>query len=328
MSAESKGAIKAALVANGLIAVMKLVGAIISGSASMLAEFKHSVGDWANGFFLLIGIYQSEKPADDRYHFGHGQRAFFWSFVASLGMLFIGGALSIYGGISKIMHPEPLEYVNINLIILGLSVFFEMFSLYKAILAICIDAGDTTKGLAALPKAFKHMADSPPAARFIFLEDLAALLGLLIAAGAIGLCVATDNTVWDGVASVIIGLMLFGIGITSAKDNMQAIVGESADVELTLKVGTFVKQVTNVKDVNKIKSMCVGPGKYLFFIIIEASQDLHLSEVDDLSLQVKLLLQEQFDEVEYAHIVPIAEDQKDDWKAHCDRLTAATDSAK
>ena len=83
MAYNSESAIKAALLANGLIASMKLVGAVLSGSASMMAEFKHSLGDWANGFFLLIGLRQAQRPRDDRYQFGHGKRVFFWSFIGS-----------------------------------------------------------------------------------------------------------------------------------------------------------------------------------------------------------------------------------------------------
>ena len=101
MAHNSESAIKAALVANGLIAVMKLVAAIMSGSASMMAEFKHSLGDWANGFFLLIGLRQADRPSDERYQFGHGKRVFFWSFIASLRYaLYWGRAFHIWG------HPE------------------------------------------------------------------------------------------------------------------------------------------------------------------------------------------------------------------------------
>ncbi|KNZ68530.1 cation diffusion facilitator family transporter [Thermincola ferriacetica] len=317
MSAESKGAIKAALLANGLIAVMKLVGAIMSGSASMLAEFKHSVGDWANGFFLLIGIQQSEKPADNKYNFGHGKKAFFWSFVASLGLLFIGGALSIYGGITKVIHPEPLEHVTLNLGILGLSILFELFSCYKATVAICHEAGDSTKGIRAIGKAFRYLSQSPPATRFVFLEDMAALLGLIIAGIAIGISVAADNTVFDGLASVIIGLILFAIGVTSAKDNMEAITGESADMNTTLEIGNFVKTINHVKDVNKIKSMSVGPNKYLFYLVLEADEHIQLKDLDDLAHEVEFKLKDNFEQVEFAHVMFIADNCTDDWGTHC-----------
>jgi cation diffusion facilitator family transporter len=322
--ATGKDAVKVAIVVNGIIAAMKLVGAILSGSASMWAEFKHSLGDWANGFFLWVGIHQSEKPADEKYQFGYGKRAFYWAFLASLGMLLIGGVLSIYGGILKIQHPEPLEHISLNLIILGLSIIFEIYSLYQATLAVCLEGGQPTKGLKAFPIAFRLLSSSPPSTRFIFLEDTAALLGLIMAAGAIGVSFATGSTFYDGLASIIIGLLLFYIGFISAKENTASILGEAADDQLVWEVGHFIYQMPEVRDINKIKSMCVGPEKFLFFIMIEAREDLQLKDIDDLALDVKLKIQANFPAVEFAHIVAIADDKNDDWVVQREQLQKKT----
>ena len=207
MAHNSETAVKAALLANGLIAAMKLFGAILSGSASMMAEFKHSLGDWGNSFFLLVGIRQAQRPRDERYQFGHGKRVFFWSFIASLGMLFIGGALSIYGGVLKILHPEPLEHVELNLIIIGFSVLFELYSFTMAVKAIMHETGEEARGLRMFARVVPVLAKTTPATRFIFLEDTAALAGLTIAGTAILLARNTGNIFFDGLASIIIGIL-------------------------------------------------------------------------------------------------------------------------
>ncbi len=313
MAHNSESAIKAALVANGLIAPMKLVGAIMSGSASMMAEFKHSLGDWANGFFLLIGIRQSQKPSDDRYQFGHGKRVFFWSFIASLGMLFIGGALSIYGGILKIAHPEQLEHVSLNLIIITLSILFECYSFYMATSAILSEAGETARGLAKLNRVIPLLAKSTPATRFIFLEDTAALLGLIIAGAAILLAQVTGNIIFDGAASILIGILLFFIGFGTAKENASAILGESADPALIKEVGDYVMTIPGVIDIHNVRSMCVGPQNYLVEMVVEADEKTMLEDCDDIGLCVKRMVKAKFKEIPYAHIAVIADDKEKQW---------------
>ncbi|WP_003543514.1 cation diffusion facilitator family transporter [Desulfotomaculum nigrificans] len=313
MAHNSESAIKAALLANGLIMLMKLVGAILSGSASMMAEFKHSVGDWANGFFLLIGIRQSQRPVNDRYQFGHGKRVFFWSFVASLGMLFIGGALSIYGGIQKIIHPEHLEYVGLNLGIIGLSILFESYSLYMAVKAIMHEAGEQVTGIRMFARVIPFLAKATPATRFIFLEDSAALTGLVLAALAIIFSVVTGNVIFDGLASIIIGIMLLMIGLGTAKENVSAILGESADPALIQEMGNYVLTLEGVKDVHSVRSMCVGPNSYLVEMVIEANERLCLADCDVINKRVTDSLKDKFKEIAYVQISIISDDKIKDW---------------
>lgn len=315
MAHNSETAVKAALVANGLIAVMKLVGAVMSGSASMMAEFKHSVADWTNGFFLLIGIRQAQRPKDDRFQFGHGKRVFFWSFVASLGMLSIGGALSIYGGITKIAHPEPLEHVRLNMSIISISVLFECYSCYMAIRAIMHETAENARGLRMLVRVVPALKKATPATRFIFLEDTAALLGLLLAGTAITMAHYSGNVVFDGIASILIGILLLFIGFGTAKENAAAILGESADPYLIKEIGDFVMTIPGVIDVHSVRSMCVGPNSYLLEMIIEAHEQAKLCDCDDIGFTVKKLVKERFKEIAFAHISVIADDKQRQWQS-------------
>lgn len=313
MAQDSESAVKSALIANGVIMLIKLVGAVMSGSASMMAEFKHSIGDWANSFFLLIGLKQAQKPGNERYQFGHGKRVFFWSFLASMGMLFIGGAMSVVGGVQKIIYPEELAYVGLNLIIIAVSAGFELYSFRSAVKAILQEGGVEVHGWRMLPRVIPLLANSTPATRFIFFEDSAALVGLSIAAAAIGLSYYTGNTIFDGIASIIIGIMLFLIGLTTAMQNAAAILGEAADPELIQDIGNYTYAMTGVKDVHSIRSMCIGPNTYLLEMVIEADEMLRLAQSGDIGEAVGTHLKDRFSEVGYVHVAVIADDCRKDW---------------
>lgn len=324
MSQGGEKAIKAALFANGAIAAMKLVGAILSGSASMLAEFKHSVADASNGLFLLAGVRQSVKAPDERFQFGYGKTAFFWSFVAAVAMLSIGGAFSVYGGIIKVLHPEELEHVGLNLAIIGASILFEMYSLYSALKGICYDGGMPSSGFKVIPNALKLVSEAAPTTKFIFFEDSAALLGLVIAGLALIISTATGNTVFDGIASILIGIMLLIIGFYTAKENMESITGEAADPALVRQVGDFVRTLPEVKDVHRIKSMRVGPEAYLFNFIVEGEKELTLDKIDDINFNIKMQIEKRFPEIRYTHVTMIEDDYVDNWKTLSKGLSEKT----
>ncbi len=322
MSQGGERAIKAALLANGAIAAMKLGGALLSGSASMLAEFKHSLADAANGLFLLAGVRQARKPADARFQFGYGKAAFFWSFVAAVAMLSIGGVFSIYGGIKKILHPEELEYVRVNLVIIAASIIFEMFSLYSALNGICQDGGQPARGWRVLPNALKLVANAAPTTKFIFFEDTAALFGLGIAGTALLISSAVKHTVYDGIASIFIGILLLAIGFFTAKENMDSITGEAADPELVKRVGDFVKTLPEVRDIHRVKTMRVGPCAYLLNLIVEGNKNLALAEIDDINFHVKMEIEKKFPEIRYTHVTMIEEDTTDHWAVYCEKISA------
>lgn len=321
MSHGGEKAIKSALLANGAIAAMKLVGALMSGSASMLAEFKHSVADASNGLFLLAGVRQSRKSPDSRFQFGHGKRAFFWSFVAAVAMLSIGGAFSIYGGIIKILHPEHLEFISLNLAILAASMAFELYSLYSAVTGICQESGRPTSGLKAFTIGFGLLREASPTTRFIFFEDTAALLGLVIAGTAIGLSVLTGSTIFDGAASVLIGILLLAIGFYTARENADSITGEAADPKLICEIGNFVKTLPEVKDVHRVRSMRVGPDSHLLNLIVEGNKDLTLAAIDDINLHIKAQVEQRYPEIKYTHVAMIEDNLVDDWSRYCENVT-------
>lgn len=313
MAHNSESAIKAALLANGGIAVIKLVAAVLSGSSAMAAEFKHSVADWANSCFLLYGVRSANRPRDRHYNFGYGKRVFFFSFLAALGMITVGGALSIYGGVTKILHPEPLEHAGLNLAILGLSFAFECYSLTMALKALCAERGIQVSGPAILVRGVQSLAQATPSTRFIFFEDSIALAGLLIAGGAVLLVHFTGLVWFDGVASIIIGLILFYVGFHLAKDNADIITGESIGPEMGRTIGDYVVGLPGVHDIHALRTMAIGPNAYLLEIIIEADGSLPLDTTDDIGLDVKRKIKAAFPQIKRASVTVIADNRAPNW---------------
>jgi cation diffusion facilitator family transporter len=307
-----KSAVKAAISVNGAIATIKLIGGIMSGSAAMLAEFGHSMVDTGNSLFLLKSLSEQDKKADERFHFGHGKKAFFWTFIASLGMIFIGGAFSIYHGIETIMHPGHLEHFVLSMIIYALSICFEGFSVFKAVQAIFSAAGEKLT-IKSMHHSVKHLSEVEPSTKFIFFEDCAALVGLFIAVGFEITAHITDNPIYVGIASVIIGAILFVLGFISAKENMEGFIGEAAEPELTLEVGRYIRRLAGVKDIREIKSMTVGPDKYFYGVVIEIDGSIKTSESDDIMARIQKSVKDFFDEIDYVFVSAIEYDKINHW---------------
>ena len=200
-ASSSKTVIYAALIGNGLIAITKFIAAGITGSAAMLSEAVHSVVDTGNQGLLLYGIRRSNRPPDDAHPFGYGMELYFWAFVVAI-LIFAGGAgISAYHGIEKILHPEPLENAYINYIVLALAMVFEAVAWW-----IAFKAFRATKGELGYFEAVRRSKD--PTLFTVLFEDSAAMLGLVVAFIGIALGQALDMPVLDGVASVLIGVIL------------------------------------------------------------------------------------------------------------------------
>ncbi len=220
--AESKPAIYAAMGGNLLIAITKFVAAAMTGSSAMLSEGIHSVVDTGNQVLLLLGLKRAKQPASAQFPFGHGKEVYFWSFVVALLIFAIGAGVSIYEGITHILAPEPMESPMINYIVLGLGILFE-----GASWAFALNQFRKTKGKWSYVQAVRRGKD--PALFVVIFEDSAALLGLLTAMAGVALSQWTDNPIFDGIASVLIGLILGGTAIWLAIETKGLLIGESAN---------------------------------------------------------------------------------------------------
>jgi len=250
--AESKPVIYAAMGGNLLIAITKFVAAAFTGSSAMLSEGIHSVVDTGNQGLLLLGLKRASRPPSAQFPFGHGKEVYFWSFVVALLIFAVGAGVSIYEGINHILHPEPMQSPLINYIVLGLGILFE-----GASWAFALNAFRKTKGKWGYVQAVRRGKD--PTMFMVVFEDSAALLGLLVALGGVGLSEWTHNPIFDGIASVIIGLILGGTAIWLAVETKGLLIGESANRGVVDAIRRLAGDTDAVESVNEVLTMHMGP---------------------------------------------------------------------
>jgi len=238
MSSSHGGSIKVivtALVANLGIALAKLVGAIISGSASLLAESIHSLVDSTNQVFLLIGNKKSQKPADAKHPLGYGREAFFWSFMVAILLFSMGGLFAIYEGFHKLHDNSEVNSPLLGFVILLVSVILEGYSFWA-----CLQEVKNQNQFGTLWNWFKNTKNSELVV--IFTEDAAALLGLLIALISLSLAWITGQSFWDSLGSILVGVVLIVVSILLSIEVKSFIIGESSTQEIQLFIEKEVKQ--------------------------------------------------------------------------------------
>ncbi|MBI5591313.1 MAG: cation transporter [Deltaproteobacteria bacterium] len=262
MTASSPKVIYAALAGNSLIAMTKVVAALMTGSSAMLSEAIHSGADTGNEILLLYGLQRAKMPADNEFPFGHGKEIYFWSFVVAI-VLFAGGAgLSMYKGIAQLVSPVPVKPSYINYGVIGLALVFEGTSWY-----IALKEFDKSKGVWGYFQAIHRGKD--PSIFIVLLEDSAAIIGLFVAFIGILLTQITGSPVYDAVAAVIIGLILAGTAILLASETKSLLIGESANKEVIQGIREIACGYKEIKQVNEILTMHMGPD----FILVNISVD-------------------------------------------------------
>ncbi len=260
MAAGSKKVIYAALIGNALIAVTKFGASLVTGSSAMLAEGIHSLVDTGNQGLLLYGLHRAKKPADEQFPFGHGKEVYFWSFVVAILIFALGSGISLYEGVRHIIHPEPVESPMINYIVLSLALVFEggaWFFAFKEFSA--------AKGKWSYMEAVQRGKD--PTIFMVLFEDSAAVLGLVVAFMGIWLGQVTGFSYLDGVATVIIGLILGATAVWLAYETKGLLIGESANREVVQDIRQLANGYPEIKHVNEVLTMHMGPE----FILVNVS---------------------------------------------------------
>jgi cation diffusion facilitator family transporter len=273
MVASSKKIIYAALIGNTLVSITKFVAAAMTGSSAMLSEGIHSVVDTGNELLLLLGLHRAKKPANERFPFGYGKEIYFWSFVVALLIFAVGAGISLYEGILHLLHPTPIENPSINYIVLVLSALFEGGALYFGLTEF-----SRAKGNWGYLEAVHKGKD--PSSFVVIFEDSAAILGLLVAFLGIFLSRVTGNHVYDGLASIIIGLILAGTAIWLAYETKGLLIGESANVNVVSEIRKIVSGYARVKNVNEILTMHMGPEYILVNLSVDFEDSTSASELE------------------------------------------------
>jgi cation diffusion facilitator family transporter len=273
MASESKKLILLALSANAGIAITKFAAAAISGSTAMLAEAIHSVADTGNQLFLLRGDSVSRYKADVTHPFGRGKSMYFWSFMVAV-VLFVGGAIiSIFNGWERIQNPEVhgSEGLIFSLVVLAIAGAFEIFVAW-------IPALRQFNRLRGTKGAWQMIKESKDSALIIVLfEDTAAVMGLFVAAAGLILTDQTGTAVWDGLASIIIGLLLIGVALVIAREMSALLVGESASRENRTAIRVAILAVQPVHHVERILTMQMSSHEIL--VTADVAFDEEVDEV-------------------------------------------------
>ena len=276
-------AIIAALAANAGIALAKFIGFLVTGSSSMLAEAAHSVADTSNQALLLLGQKTSQRRATPLHPFGFGRDRYFYSFIVALLLFSVGSVFAMYEGIHKIQHPTELTSPIVAILILLVAVGLETFSFITAI-------GESRKIKGSVSWWGFIRQSRTPELPVVLLEDAGALLGLVFALFGVTLATITDDPVWDGVGTVMIGVLLGVIAIILIVEMKSLLIGEGATAE---ELDAIVDELVagKVQRVIHIRTEYLGPEELLVAAKIALNRGLTLAEIaqaiDDAELRVR-----------------------------------------
>lgn len=249
-------AILYAFLANGGIALAKTWAAWLTGSGSMLAEAIHSYADTGNQVLLYLGLKQSTRPPDKEHPLGYGKLSYFWSFIVALMLFSLGGMFSIYEGVHKFNHPEPLTEVWIAIGVLGVAIVLETFSLMGCLREISVIRGERPFRL-----WLKHTRSSELIV--VLGEDVAALIGLTLALIFVSLAAVTGNPMFDAIGSICIGAILIVISIFLTMRMRSLLVGRSADPMIQEAITEIIRHDEDIEDVFNAITLQLGPDTLL-----------------------------------------------------------------
>ncbi|MGH8180113.1 MAG: cation diffusion facilitator family transporter, partial [Steroidobacteraceae bacterium] len=289
--------VHAALLGNILVALTKFVAAFLSGSSSMMSEGVHSLVDTGNQALLLYGYRSSRRKPDRQHPLGYGRELYFWSFIVALLIFALGAGVAIYEGIAHISHPEPISNPVISYIVLALAFIFE-----GASWLVSWRQFTAAKGSLGYYEAVRRSKDPP--SFMVFFEDSAALAGILIAALGTFASVQLREPVFDGVASILIGVVLAAIALLLARESKSLLIGEHADSELRdsiLRVAGAEKSITRA---NGVLTMQLAPDQIVAALSLDFEDHLTAAQIEDAVIDIERKVRESHPQVVALFIKP------------------------
>ena len=269
---ESAKHIVQSLKVNVVIAIIKAVAAVFTGSAAMLAEALHSAADCGNQILLLIGVRRAARPPDATHPLGYGRAVYFWSFLVALMLFAGGGVFSVYEGVHKILHPEPMERLWLGLSILAASFVLEGGATISNIRELNRRRGATP--------FFRYLRDSKDSSLIVvFAENSAAVVGLSLAFGAMLIADRTGDNRLDGLGTVLVGLVLVVVATFLAREVTSLLTGESADPQIEAAARELAKSHAGVNRVLHVLTVQQGPGEVVVAIKLAFHSTLGIDEV-------------------------------------------------
>lgn len=285
------------LAVNLAIAVFKGGAAFYTGSGALLAETIHSFADCANQLLLLLGVRQAGQKPDDLHPLGYGRSLYFWSFMVALLLFSGGGMFSIYEGIHKLEHPEPVENAWLGVTILTFSLLLEGWSAFS-------NVRELNKRRGKIP-FFRYLRDTKDSDLIVvFGENSAATLGLLLALVALGCAYFTHDGRWDAGGSLAIGIVLIGVALFLAREAKSLLVGEAADPTIVTQARDLIEQHPELKELLNAITVQQGPGEVLVALKVRIESHLTADQVCDAINAFERQLRSRCPEIKWCFVEP------------------------
>ncbi|TDD73832.1 cation diffusion facilitator family transporter [Actinomadura rubrisoli] len=297
---ETKKTVLVAGAANLILAITKLIAGALAGSSAMLAEGAHSVADTLNQGFLFASLGRSARPPDRRHPFGYGNERYFWSLLAAFGIFVAGAGFSIFEGVLAISgHSGEGTHVWLAYAVLALAAVLEGTSWVRAY----TQARRETSGNGR--RLVDHVWRTPDVTfKAALFEDTAAMIGLAIAAAGLTLREITGSALWDGLASILIGLLLVTVAFALGRDSMGLLIGRAADPDALREIRAEIARAPGVTGVDELLTMHFGPEELLVAAKVHFSDEISADEAEDVAGAIDRRLRERIPIVRHVFLDP------------------------
>ncbi|MEU5883853.1 cation diffusion facilitator family transporter [Spirillospora sp. NPDC047279] len=291
--------------ANLGIAIAKIIAAVVTGSASMAAEAAHSIADTFNEVLLIVGLRRSGRPADRRHPLGYGKERYIWTLLVAVAIFGMGALFAFYQGVETLLGHRGEDEADplVGYVVLAVSFVLEGISWQQALRQVRGDARE--EGLSLI--GYIRRTDEPTSIS-VLLEDSAALLGLIFAFAGLGLHQLTGSAVWDGVGSVMIGVLLTAVALVLGRINLNLLIGTQADPRLVRSVRELLGAAPEIDWVVDIVTMTVGADRVLVCARLDFRDTLTAGEVEHACVRMSHELREAHEEIDEVFIEPVPRD--------------------
>ncbi len=320
---EGKGAIYASFAANIGIAISKFIAFLLTGATSLLAEAVHSVVDSSNQVLLLIGGQQSKQKPTRTHPFGYGRAHYLYAFIVSIVLFSLGGLFAIYEGVHKIQHPAAIESPLIAYTVLVVAMFLEGFALRTAM--------NEAKSFKPKKQSWWQFLRHTKSVNHVVLtmEDSAALIGLGFAMMGITLSILTNNPVWDGVGTLMIGVLLIGVAYVLFTEVKSLLIGEAVDISTERKMRKIILSAERVNHLVDLKTLYVGPMELFIAMKVIVNAEDSARIVAETIDEIEAKLRSEFPSARLIYIEPdIYKSRKEQMRADKQNITRYTKKKK
>lgn len=286
----SRRVVVAALLGNGAIAVTKAAAAFVTGSSAMWSEAVHSVVDTGNQLLLLHGMRRATLPPTPRHPFGYGLELYFWAFMVAILIFGLGAGVSLYQGVEKIRDPHPIQHAWASYAVLISAAVFEGSVWLMALRTFRRQIRRMT-----LLQAVRASKD--PTIFTVLFEDTAALLGILVALAGVTASVVLENPLFDGLASIVIGLILAMTALLLANECRSLLVGEAVSPEVTADLRRLVLSQAEVSGINELLTMHFAPREVLLNVSVSFVPSLPAAAIQDAVSRMEAMIKQEHPEI-------------------------------